>query len=381
MYIIYAAALVFLVYGAQYLLFKKRWDKNLTAEASFKVEEAYEGDEAELTEILENAKNLPLHMVKMKLQLSRKLLFRDMENSSVSDYFNRTDIYHISKGQRIRRNIRFKCAHRGYFEFNSIDLFSTDLMFTGEFSKTIESLSKLYVYPKAYDREIMEPILNRISGEALTRRNLIEDPFELKGIREYQPYDGMKNVNWKASAKGEELMVNMHDYTAKRTVRIFLNLEDATLVKHDDIQELCISIGIATVIHFCNMGVPVSVYANSSDILTGEPVKMEEGSGDTHIRAVNRALARIDLSKAPKKFSEYFKPILLEEAKDSYSIIISSCIREDFEDALRKMKEADIDFCWMCPVDSSIPLEIGADLEDRVQRIPAKEALYEISLS
>lgn len=381
MYVLYVTILIFLVYGAQYFLYMKRWDKNLRAEAFFKVEEAYEGDEAELTETLENAKNLPLHMVKVKLQLSKKLLFSDMENSSVSDYFNRTDIFHISRGQRIRRTIKFKCAHRGYFYFNNIDLFSTDLLYTREFSKNIESLSKLYVYPRPYSKEIIEPALNRINGEVLTKRNLIEDPFEMKGIREYQPYDGMKNVNWKASAKSEELMVNLHDYTTKRSIRVFLNLEDATLMKQDDIQEVCISIGIALVIHFCDLGVPVSVFANSKDVLTDNPIKLIEGSGDTHIRAVNRALSRIDLGKGAYKFHEYFEPLLFEEVNDSYTIVISSYIREDFEEALLKMKEENLDFSWICPVDPAIDLEVNPALKDRVIEVPAKEAMYEISLS
>ena len=38
----------------------------------------------------------------------------------------------------------------------------------------------------------------------------MEDPFEYRGIREYQPYDDMRSVNWKATAKTGDLKVNQN---------------------------------------------------------------------------------------------------------------------------------------------------------------------------
>jgi len=381
MYILFAALLALGIYSLQLHVYKDKWNKNLKVDAFFKVDEAFAGDEAELTETIENTKSLPLPMVKMKLQLSRKLLFRDTDNSKVSDYFYRTDIYNIGPNQRVKRTIKFVCKERGYYDFHGVDLLASDLFFTSEFLKSYETSSHLYVYPKPYDPKLIEPVLNRVNGEVLTKNNLIEDPFELKGIREYQTFDSLKNVNWKASAKTEDLMVNMHDYTAKRTIRIFLNLEDATIFDEAELKELSISMAISCVIHFCNQGIPVSVYSNTKDVLTDKPVRIEEGSGDTHIRAVNRAFARIELSKGSLPFKDYFEAALFDDAKDTFTIVISPYMQPDFQEALLKLKSEGKDFVWLCPSYKRSPFEVEASLLDKTVKIPAEEALYEVSLS
>ncbi len=381
MYILFAAILALLLYFIQFRIYKNKWKKNLYADAYFKADEAFAGDEAELTETIENRKGLPLPMVKMKLQLSRKLLFREMENSRVSDFFNRTDIYSIKPYEKVTRTIKFICKERGYYDFNGIDLLSTDLFYSTEFVKAYDSASHLYVYPKPYDREALKPVLTKINGEVITKNNIIEDPFELKGIREYQTYDSLRNINWKASAKTDDLMVNMHDYTAKRTIRIFLNFENNTVLKRDELMELSISMAVSSIIFFCSENIPVSIYANSKDILSDSFIKIDEGSGESHIRTANRAFARIDLSKAAYSFSEIFKEDLLNCDEEAYTIIISPYMQEDFQKLLLRMKSKGLDFTWLCPEYKSNPFEAKEDLRDNFVSIKAEEALYEYEVS
>ena len=57
----------------------------------------------------------------------------------------------------------------------------------------------------------MPDILNectRMLGEQESRRKYLEDPFAFASIRDYTMQDPMKNINWKASAKTGDLMVN-----------------------------------------------------------------------------------------------------------------------------------------------------------------------------
>jgi uncharacterized protein (DUF58 family) len=69
-----------------------------------------------------------------------------------------------------------------------------------------------------------------VNGVMQTKRQFLEDPFEYRGMREYQPYDDMKSINWKATAKTGDFKVNLHDFTTVRSVRIFLNLEDTGII-------------------------------------------------------------------------------------------------------------------------------------------------------
>lgn len=381
MYVIMAAVFLLLLYYLQLNIYEKLWDRDLKVDANFGVNEVFEGEPADLTETLENEKWLPLPMVKMKLQLARELVFRDANNSVVSDYFYRTDIYSVSAYQKVTRSMKFRCSKRGYYTFKGMDVVGSNLFFTKEYVKSVDSSSYLYVFPKLYNPGIMEPVLNRINGETLVKRNLVEDPFEFRGIREYQPYDGMKNVNWKASAKSEDLMVNVHDFTAHRTIRIFIDLDKPKVSTKDEIFELCISMAAANAAHYAGNGILTSVYSNGKDILTDTPMRIDEGCGDNFIRNVNRALARLDLGKRAENFEALFKDLLLDKDTDSYAVIYAANLQDEFQDILCRMLELGVDFCWVCPMYKDEDLEIREELKDKCLQVKAEEAMYEISLS
>lgn len=381
MYIILVAALGLALFLIQAKLYKHKWKKNLNVKAFFTRQEAKAGEEASLTEVIENVKALPLPVVKMKLQLSRKLLFRENENTAVSDFFNRTDIYSIKPYEKVTRTITFLCKERGYYDFNCIDVIGSDLFLWQNFVETYDSNSNLYVFPKPFEKEIIEPLLDEINGEIKVKKNLVTDPFEYKGIREYQPYDSMKNINWKASAKTDDLLVNERDYTAKRRIKILINFENATILKRDELLEMSMSIAIASVIYFSRLGISVGIYGNSKDYLTDDPLFVDLGCGEGHVNIINRALARVDLNKEASVFDDKFVEKILDEDKESFVIVLSPNETEEFQKTLIKIKNSGRDLRWICPVYKNSQFEVRSELKDIVRMIGAEEALYEISLS
>ncbi|MCR4728438.1 MAG: DUF58 domain-containing protein [Lachnospiraceae bacterium] len=379
MYVIFLAALLGLLYSLQLLIYRKKWFTGLKVSAFFSTEEVYEGEEAELTETIENAKWLPLPVVKMKLQLSRKLLFRDADNSSVSDYFNRTDIYTIGAYNKVTRTMKFSCPARGYYDFNGVDVVSSDIFSSKIFLQSVDSTSYLYVYPRPYPCELPEALLNKINGDSRAKRNRIEDPFELRGIREYQDFDGMKNINWKASAKTDDFMVNVHGYTTKRTMRIFINMESNALLRRDELNELCISMAVKIAEVSAAEEVPVSVYCNGKDVLNDSPVIIGEGSGASLIRSLNRALARIDMNKGTTDFKELYESVSEEERRDSFDIILSPCMQPLFQDFLAELSKKETEFYWVCLAKSDSPFAVSEEIKDRTIVIDAGEVLNDIS--
>lgn len=380
MYILFAALFAFLLYICEHTIYKRLWNKNLHVDAHFLVNEAFVGDEASLVETIENSKSLPLPTVKMKLQLSKDLDFKDKDNSKVSDFFYRTDLYSIGPKERVKRTINFKCGKRGYYDFHGIDVVAADLLFSSEFVMECGAKSFLYVYPKPYRLRNYEPIVNRINGDILTKDKFLEDPYEFKGIREYQTFDSLKNVNWKASAKSESLMVNMHANTAEKTIRIFLNFENDTIYEEAELKELSISIAAALAVDYCKNGIELSLFSNAPDILTGDLSIVEGGSGDSHIGALNRTFARMNLSKKAVPFKN-LKDILLNPKRTECTIVISPYMKEDFQDLLSELQGKKKDFLWICPAYANSKYEVRAELKQNTAVIPAKEAMYELSRS
>lgn len=106
-----------------------------------------------------------------------------------------------------------------------------------KFYKTLESPDHFYVYPRVVDETRLEIPLSENNGKCAVRKNLYEDPFEFRGIREYQPTDPMHKINWKVSARTDQWMVNLYDSTSAQEVVVLLDVEDETIWKFDAIHE------------------------------------------------------------------------------------------------------------------------------------------------
>ena len=125
------------------------------------------------------------------------------------------------------------------------------------------------------------------------KRQLLEDPFEYRGLREYAPFDEPRTINWKATARTGNLMVNLKGYTALRAVRIFLNLEDRGIWKRQELLELCIRIAVRIAGELLRQGIRTAVYCNARDVLTGEVMHLLPGAGAGHMEQLNRAFAKM----------------------------------------------------------------------------------------
>ena len=189
-------------------IYRRIWNRSLYVKVFFTKSEMYEGEKGEIHEVIENRKHLPLPILKVKFSTSRHLSLGNMEGSRVTDLLYWNDIFHVGGGERLTRRLEFKALKRGYYKITGVDLVSADLFLTTEMVETRTDPTCLYVYPKPFMSNEFWQSLQQLNGEVLTKRHLMEDPFEYRGIREYQPYDDMRSVNWKATAKTGELKVN-----------------------------------------------------------------------------------------------------------------------------------------------------------------------------
>ena len=211
----------------------------------------------------------------------------------------------------------------------------------------------IFVYPKPfYSREFLRS-LQMVNGMMQTKRQFLEDPFEYRGMREYQPYDDMKSINWKATAKTGDFKVNLHDFTAVKSVRIFMNLEDTGIVKKEDCAEVCIRIAAGISRFFAQKGMKVSCYGNCRDFQTGNLLQLEEKED---LQEVYRALAGIDLTKEMPAFHKLYENRLFTKMQGEYTFLVSVNAYEDFAGLLRRYCLVSEDFMWFCPVkDKELP--------------------------
>ncbi len=368
-----AAAFFFL----QAWIYGRFWDRGLSARLFFSAQSVTEGERCFLSEQVENRKALPLPMLKVKFQVSRKLHFEDEGDSAVTDQYYRNDILSLGPHQRLTRRIPFRCTARGYYRIEGLDLVASDLFLSREMVSETGAESVLYVYPAPVRGASLDAAIRRLNGEILAKRHLLEDPFEYRGLREYAPFDEPRSINWKATARTGDLTVNLRGYTALRAVRIFLNLDDRGIWKRQELLELCIRIAARIAQELLRQGIRTAVFCNARDVLTGEVMRLAPGAGAGHLEQLNRALARLDLDREAPLFEETFAAELEAEGKDTASLFLSAQTDEDFQRLLERFSRSGAEFTWMCPLFPR--MESGVSQPERLHfvRLNAEEMLNE----
>lgn len=367
MKIIGIGIIALLLFMLQRKIYERYWNKDLNATVFFAQSGIAEGDKGEVIEIVENRKYLPLSMLKVKFQTSRFLEFPDDTGSKTTDQYYRNEIFQIGGGERITRRLSFVGKRRGYYQISDVDMVGTDLFLTNEMMQSLPSESFLYVYPRTYDSREFRQSLQRLNGEVLVKRHLLEDPFEYRGIREYQPFDDIRSVNWKATARTGALKVNQKNYTALQTIRIFMNLEDTGILKKEEAVEASMQIVMGLAAFFLSQGIKVACYANGKDVLTETSVNIAGGAGAGQQDVIGKALARIDTQKGTWSFCELFEETILHDSQGTITMFVSPNGYADYMGLLEKCESEGIDYTWFYPYAELQEPEVPESIRKNVQ--------------
>lgn len=365
--------IAFLLFVLQKLIYKKLWNKQLTANITFAEHHIFEGQQGQLKEIIENKKRLPLSMLKVKFQADRHLKFEDTKGSRTTDLYYRNEVFQINGGERLTRTLPFTGGRRGYYTIDSMDLVASDLFMTALYVETRSIHTSLYVYPKPFDSREFKMSLQQLNGEVLTKRHLLEDPFEYRGIREYQPTDDMRSINWKATAKTGDFKVNQKNYTALKAIRVFLNLEDNNLLKKEECVEASMQIAAGLCRFFLNQGIQVACFGNGVDIISHLPMAVEASGGKGQLEAVYCALARVDTSVPAADFNDCFARRVLEEANGTMTCFVSPNLYPPFQELLEQYHNAGNDYMLFYPTLESTDPEIPDFLRKNVRFLHLRE--------
>lgn len=327
-----------------------KWSNGLDARIQFQEAAATEGDTALLTETIINRNWLPLVTLQVKFSISKYLKFEHTENTILTDQNYRNDIFSIASYEKITRKLSFVCQKRGYYHVNNVDLISSDIFLTEKLVTTAPQNTAFYVYPKAVDTAVFEIPFKKLMGTILTRRYTQEDPFEFRGIRPYEIYDSMKDINWKASARTGELKVNQHNYTSNQKVTILLNLASDSNWKYEKLYEESIRIAAAFVNGCISNGIPVGLITNGTDCISHESLSVESGAGEGHRITIIQRLARIDDQEEAPEFTPYIQKEMENIDSSSIYILISRVQSKELLDTYSALCMMNPGSQWIAPL-------------------------------
>ena len=335
--------------------------EKLAIEVSFSSSRAMEGTRLVLTTVLTNSKWLPLPWVAVKLRVSRHLLFTDTENAQITDHYYRNDLYNILMRQRITRRLPFVCGKRGYYRLDSIDLTAWDIMMEAKNAAKLDCNLQLTVYPGSLPADEVDNLCVQIYGQLRARNIMYPDPFSFRGIREYSPHDPLKAINFKASAKAQELMVNQWEHMNSRQIILLYNMQKYNLWHNEVLDEYTIKLVASLSEKLASQNIPVRFITNGNSIKTqDEPTKntaktigvneVQEGIGELQHERILETLALLDLEQTEiAPFSDILRKTTTEHKLEPEYWLISTYHGPDLEAAYTELMAQGARTVWVLP--------------------------------
>lgn len=354
---------VLLVYGILQYIYKKKWTENLSVDIRFSTDHAVPGDIIYLQETVINNKRLPLPYIYLKFQFSKNFKFVEKDgNSRISDQMYRNDVFSLLFYQKVTRRIPLLCTKRGVYDIKGSEVVFAGIFMNETIVKTFSEKSRIIIYPEVINLGNLEVPFKNVMGNIEKRKYLLQDRFVFRGIRDYESFDSMKDINWKASAKTGSLMVNEFNETASQKVTILLNLEPEGMLRQDRLSEESISIAAGFAQMLIERGIEVALLCNGCDIFNKEPVTLEYGSGNLHLNSINTALATIDLSLDMPDFTAMVNNQKEKDKKtpdtDSIYIMISANKRQKLVAAVLDLVSNPAEAMWIVPYHSGMDYKL-----------------------
>ena len=297
MQIVVFLAILGILVGIELIYYRRHAFDDVDLDVHFSTSIANFGEMIEVIEISQNNKKLPLPFLILRFETPMVLEFQDMTNTSVSDYLYREDMLTMKPYSKHTRTIKARCSKRGYYSFARVNISTSDLLLMEKMTRDFPNSASLTILPELVDASALKTLLSITFSDVMQRRTLLTDPFSFAGIREYQPWDPMKSINWTATAKAGDFMVNTNTSTSMKQVSIYVNLEYYNTKHSTSLLEKSISLAYSYILELVKAGIPTALYTNGRDIVSGSPVISRTNCDQSNIAQRGVELARIDLDQ------------------------------------------------------------------------------------
>lgn len=347
----------------QGMLYKKGIFEKIYIYRSFDCTGVFPGEKVVYELTVENRKFLPLTWVSIDEKLNAGLEFEI--NTKVEklndDIYLHNSMFSLLPYQKVVRRYGLKAVKRGYYQLKYMTMTSTNMLGTQEYSMEREEAASISVYPNIKDlRGALIPA-NTTQGDFSVKRWIIEDPMVITGVRAYSGNDSLKSINWKATAKNQQLLVNKYDYTADKKIMVILNLErqEYSLNKEDictieETIEVCAS--IASMMH--ETGIPVGFATNSHTLGPIETNVLDPDTGDKHMNMILESLARVSYFKKYKS-RELLKLLVASFSWGTEIVVVTPEISEELIGDLQSLNNIRTTVISLSMNDVNVPSNIN----------------------
>lgn len=315
---------------------------NIEYERYFSDETAFVGDEIHMVECISNKKLLPIPWLRLESRIDPALKFQSQNDLDIKYGEYHKSFFSMGSYKRITRKHRIKCDRRGFYSLNSAVITCGDALGMEETCKNIELSSNLLVYPGAIRmEEILFPVHNWL-GEIVVKRWIVEDPFIISGVRDYNYGDPLNQINWKATARSGEIKVHNLEHTSSPSLMIYLNVDDSENVQgyvaNRDIIEKGITYA-ASIAHYA-LAKGIETGFGSNGYIVDQPkrvIRVAPGVGSGQLMLLLEVMAKMVIAQS-KVFSTFVEEDILSGVTNRDYLFITCYVDEDIMRKIDRLK-------------------------------------------
>lgn len=272
--------------------------EEITIDRTANINHAFKNDEIEITFTIENKKPLPVPWMEINEYVPRGLLVEGHKVSEQS-YLGGAEMKastSLGSYERVRVKRKLTALARGTYRLGKTRLRSGDLFGLYPSEASLEHTPwSIYVYPTLKAIPGFSLPARRPIGDSLSRQRLWDDPSRPAGVREYRPGDPLKSIDWKTTARRNEMYVRQFDPSVSEHAVIFAEAVTTSVAwegYRSDVLEATMEAAASIANHALDIGYKVGLVTNGITSSTSHAV-VPPGTGTSQLTTMLEALAMV----------------------------------------------------------------------------------------
>ncbi len=334
---------VVLIVGALSRLWARYLFRRVSVRNELSEIRAFQGEEVELRVELENRKPLPLPWFDLRLTLSDELEIEGETPASASapglSWLMRRGA--LGWYERRRWRLRLHAKERGQFQIGPTQIHSADLL--GIFHRFWNDpvLTPFIAYPRVFALDDLGFPADRPLGESKGRNRIFEDPLRIAGLRDYEPGDPLRRIDWKATARHGELQSRVYEPSAVQHLYVLLNIDT---LEHswegylkDDL-ERTVSMAASLAVWGAGRRYAVGLLANGSLPNSDRPIRLAPSRARSQLPRILETLAVVQ----PLTMGNLATGLRREASRlplGSTLVLTAALITDELAEAMRRLQD------------------------------------------
>ncbi len=295
---------------------------------------AFQGENISVTLRLVNDKMLPVPWIELRDAVPEASLTGDERTAGTGapGYVHTIRSTHLSWYEQISWPLELKAVARGHYRVGPARLTTGDIFGFNPVVQEQEAHENFTVYPRVYELPELGLPAERPFGELKGRQRIFEDPGRIAGVRDYQPGDSMRRIDWKASARRQTLQSKVYEPSATMHLLLAVNVHTMSASWQGfqpELLERLLSATASVAKHAFEAGYSVGLVANGSYPDSDRPMRVPVGRSSDQLGRVLEALAVIH----PLTMASLETVIDTEAARFPYGATLV-CVTSRMDDAL-----------------------------------------------